>query len=144
HILVTIDPNPAARSPEIQAMVDRLLKHGPGVQAGDTMRWVQLDKDTEIIPGTPITYNDKKWALLDITPAKSMTKQMSPSWALIDSRPVRDPSTGEQKVQFTFDTQGGQYFGELSGANVGKPLAIILDEKLISSPNLRSRIGSTG
>ncbi|HEX8523302.1 MAG TPA: protein translocase subunit SecD [Tepidisphaeraceae bacterium] len=139
HILVPID----TPSPEVKAMIDRLQKHGPAVQAGDTLRWVQLDKPDEL-HGQSIAYNDKQWALIDITPGKSMTKQMTPPWALVDAHPFSDPTSGERKVSFAFDPQGGQYFGNLSSSNIGKPLAIVLDERLISAPTLRSRITDRG
>ncbi len=139
HILVPLS-NP---SPEVKAMIDRLQKHGPAMQSGDTMRWVQLDKPDEL-RGETMTYNDKQWALIDITKEKSMTKQMSPPWALIDARPFTDPSSGERKVSFTFDAQGGKYFGDLSGNNLHKQLAIILDDRLISAPTLQSRISTNG
>ena len=47
-------------------------------------------------------------------------------------------------VEFQFNSQGGQIFGELSAANIGKQLAIVLDERVYSAPVIRSRIGSRG
>jgi len=47
-------------------------------------------------------------------------------------------------VEFQFNTQGGQIFGELSAANVGERLAIVLDDRVYSAPVIRSRIGSRG
>jgi preprotein translocase subunit SecD len=47
-------------------------------------------------------------------------------------------------VEFQFNAQGGKIFGELSAANVGERLAIVLDERVYSAPVIRSRIGSRG
>jgi len=47
-------------------------------------------------------------------------------------------------VEFRFNTQGGKIFSELTGNNVGQRLAIILDDRVYSAPNIRSRIGSRG
>jgi preprotein translocase subunit SecD len=47
-------------------------------------------------------------------------------------------------VEFQFNTAGGDIFGELSAANVGNQLAIVLDERVYSAPVIRSRIGSRG
>jgi preprotein translocase subunit SecD len=47
-------------------------------------------------------------------------------------------------VEFQFNTQGGEIFGELSAANVGERLAIVLDDRVYSAPVIRSRIGSRG
>jgi preprotein translocase subunit SecD len=47
-------------------------------------------------------------------------------------------------VNFTFNAQGGSLFQDLTGANIGEPLAIILDDQVYSAPSIRSRIGSRG
>jgi preprotein translocase subunit SecD len=47
-------------------------------------------------------------------------------------------------VEFQFNTQGGEIFGDLSAANIGKQLAIVLDDRVYSAPVIRSRIGSRG
>ena len=41
-------------------------------------------------------------------------------------------------VNFTFNAQGGKIFGELTGANIGKQLAIVLDELVYSAPEIKS------
>ena len=52
--------------------------------------------------------------------------------------------TGERVVAFSFDPQGAVYFGDLTGANIGKPMAIVLDNKVISAPVINSRITAHG
>jgi preprotein translocase subunit SecD len=47
-------------------------------------------------------------------------------------------------VEFTFTHEGGQRFGELTSANVGKPLAIVLDRQIVSYPNIETRITDQG
>jgi preprotein translocase subunit SecD len=47
-------------------------------------------------------------------------------------------------VEFTFNSEGGRIFGELTEANIGEPLAIVLDDRVYSAPNIRSRIGARG
>lgn len=51
---------------------------------------------------------------------------------------------GEPKVSFRFGTEGRRAFGALTGANVGKNLAIVLDEVIFSAPNIRERIDGEG
>lgn len=43
-------------------------------------------------------------------------------------------------VDFTLTKEGGKTFGEVTSRNVGKPIAIYLDGKMISSPNVRQPI----
>ncbi len=47
-------------------------------------------------------------------------------------------------VRFRFTPEGGEVFGELTGANVGRQLAIILDDEVKSAPVVRSRISMNG
>ena len=60
--------------------------------------------------------------------------------SLTDARSSLDPRYG-WIVNFTFNSDGATKFGKLSGDNIGKRLAIILDGTVASAPNLQSRIG---
>jgi protein-export membrane protein SecD len=51
-----------------------------------------------------------------------------------------DPRGGEPVVNFRFDTRGAREFGDVTKANVGKPFAIVLDNKVISAPVIREPI----
>jgi len=53
-----------------------------------------------------------------------------------------DPQTNEPEVSLEFDKDGTQLFGELTTKNVGKPIAIFLDNQLISAPTVREPITS--
>ena len=44
-------------------------------------------------------------------------------------------------INFTLNTVGARIFGEFTGKNVGKRLAVVLDGKVYSAPNIRERIG---
>ena len=62
---------------------------------------------------------------------------------LIDSAPSYQD--GIPVVSFRFDTAGGKRFARATTENVGKPFAIILDEKVISAPNINEPIlGGSG
>ena len=47
-------------------------------------------------------------------------------------------------VEFTFTRDGGVRFGELTSANVGKGLAIVLDGRVVSAPRIETRITDQG
>jgi len=51
-----------------------------------------------------------------------------------------DPRTGEPVVNFRFDTRGAKEFGDATKINVGRPFAIVLDNKVISAPVIREPI----
>ena len=140
HILVT-DPN----APGAQDMVKRLHEKGPAVEANDTMRWYQVDKPDEFRGGRMTqVWNDKTWVLAWITPGKQMVNGpgINP-WALEKAYPGND-QLGRQIVDFEFDPQGAKYFSKLTRENINEPLAIVLDDKVVSAPNIHSEIGARG
>ena len=51
-----------------------------------------------------------------------------------------NPQTGEWIVNFEFDSLGARRFGEVTRQNVGRPFAIVLDDKVISAPVIREPI----
>ena len=64
---------------------------------------------------------------------------------LTDAQPGFDQRTGEAVVNFRFNIRGGQRFGEVTSANVGRPFAIVLDNKVISAPRILGPItGGSG
>jgi preprotein translocase subunit SecD len=73
----------------------------------------------------------------------------------VEDRPVitgRDlrtarPSMGEFNqpvVEFQLTHEGGKLFAEATGNNVGKGLGVVLDGKVVTAPNIRSRIADSG
>ncbi len=59
---------------------------------------------------------------------------------LVDAKPGFDQRTNEPIVSFRFNTSGAQRFGRVTQENVGKPFAIVLDDKVISAPVIREPI----
>ena len=52
---------------------------------------------------------------------------------------------GRPSINFTFNTSGAKKFAHVTQDNVGKPFAIILDNKVLSAPNIESPIlGGSG
>jgi len=55
---------------------------------------------------------------------------------LTDASPGFDQRTNEPIVNFKFNIRGAQRFGQVTTENVGKPLAIVLDNEVISAPRI--------
>ena len=148
HILVD-DKYPSYPRSEIDKMIERLRSSGPAPQDGDTMRWYLADRPEEFKveadrPGYPQDYNGKRYVLASMAPNDSMTHDQKNPWSLTSARGGHSPETGENVVDFEFDAQGAGLFGKLTSTHIKQPLAIILDDKLISAPNINSTISSRG
>ncbi|MGG7518729.1 protein translocase subunit SecD [Allorhizobium undicola] len=64
---------------------------------------------------------------------------------LTDARVSFNPNNNEPVVNFRFDTLGAQRFAAITQANVGKPFAIVLDNKVLSAPVINEPItGGSG
>ncbi|PWS35788.1 protein translocase subunit SecDF [Falsiroseomonas bella] len=59
---------------------------------------------------------------------------------LTDARAGQDSRTGEWVVNFTFDSVGSRRFADITRANVGRPFAIVLDDRVITAPVIREAI----
>ena len=64
---------------------------------------------------------------------------------LVDAQTAFDQQTNEPVVNFRLSTGGARKFGDVTAKNVGRPFAIVLDDKVISAPVIREPIlGGSG
>ena len=64
---------------------------------------------------------------------------------LVDSQQGFDSRTNEAVINFRFNQKGARVFGRFTQENIGRPFAIVLDEKVLSAPVIRSEIlGGSG
>jgi SecD/SecF fusion protein len=64
---------------------------------------------------------------------------------LVDSQPSYDQQTARPVVTFKFDTRGAITFGEITSKNVNRRFAIVLDDQVITAPNIQQPItGGSG
>jgi protein-export membrane protein SecD len=64
---------------------------------------------------------------------------------LVDAQATFDSRTNQPAVSFRFNTRGAQAFGQATAQNVNRQFAIVLDDVIISAPNIREPIpGGTG
>ncbi|MCM2294279.1 protein translocase subunit SecDF [Allorhizobium sp. BGMRC 0089] len=64
---------------------------------------------------------------------------------LVDAQASFNQQTNEPVVTFRFDSRGAQRFAQATQQNVGRPFAIVLDNKVISAPVIREPIiGGSG
>ena len=57
---------------------------------------------------------------------------------------VQKGRVGEPVIGFSLTPEGAPKFGALTGANVNRQLAIVLDNKVVSAPTINSRIDAEG
>jgi preprotein translocase subunit SecD len=68
-----------------------------------------------------------------------------PGENLVDAQPGFDQRTNEPIISFRFDQSGARRFGRFTQEHVGRPFAIVLDDKVLSAPVIREPIlGGSG
>ena len=65
--------------------------------------------------------------------------------SLVDAQPSFDQQSQQPVVTFKFDTRGAITFGEITSKNVNRRFAIVLDNQVITAPNIQQPItGGSG
>jgi preprotein translocase subunit SecD len=103
-------------------------------ESAEEARQTGVPPGSEILPGA------------EREPFVLVRKQVAVSGEMLtDARLEFDPQTNEPAVGLTFNGQGASRFGRLTADNVGRRFAIVLDNKVLSAPVIRSAIpGGTG
>jgi len=138
HILPDDNDADLVKSGGYKGWRDRLLKDGPRYHIGDDFKWFEVQDPEEFKGRGTVNYNDRTWILASVKAADSLDRQ-SGDWHLKNAKQGAD-QTGQLEVEFQFDSIGGTKFGDLTRAHVGKPMAIMLDDQVISAPNIQSAI----
>lgn len=73
-------------------------------------------------------------------------KYLLRSIPVLDGSMLTDAKVGFDKnnqpvINFTLNGQGAKIFGDFTAVSVGKRMAVVLDNKVMSAPNIRERIG---
>ncbi len=148
--------------PSIQRQgVDRVLVQVPGLQdpsrlkallgqtAKLTFRMVdqsmpadQAQQSGRVPPESEVLFGDKAEASVPYLIEKRV---LVSGEDLTDAQPGFDQRNGEPIVTFRFNNNGARRFAQVTQENVGRPFAIVLDNKVISAPVIREPIlGGSG
>ncbi len=126
--------------------IKRLL----GTTAKMVFRLVDTDFDptsgAPVPPGTDILDADTSNAGRGLPQKYAVRKRVEVDGAnLTDAQPTTDRESGQPVVSFKFDSIGAKRFAEITAANVGRPFAIVLDNKVITAPRINQPIlGGSG
>jgi len=109
-----------------------------GKTANLTFRLVS-DSEVETF-GTEVLFNEDTGQSIEVSKRVLISGEN-----LIDAQPRLDNVTNKNIVAFTLDRVGAKRFGRTTTNNVGKKLAIVLDNKIVSAPVINEPIlGGSG
>ena len=123
---------------------NRILVELPGVKDPERIKEL-LGRTAELsfrlVTNDPGEFGSEKFILNENQEEIIVSKRIILSGQnLIDAQPRYDSFNNEPIVAFSLDRLGSQRFGKSTTANIGKRLAIILDDEAISAPVIRDSI----
>ena len=153
-----IDPD-GTKEPIIQRQgSDRILVQLPGVDdpeeikrlLGRTAKLTFQLVDTSITgaeaksrgrvpPGTVLLPSDDDDGQFYV-----VEKRVMVSGELLETAQASFDQNNQPAVSFTLNAEGAKKFGRVTGANIGRPFAIVLDGKVVSAPTIQSQIFGNG
>ena len=125
---------------------DRILVELPGLD--DPMRIKSLLGKTANLTFRFVTNNEDSFGVEklkyenNIDEATVSKRIILSGDNLLDAQPRMNNETNETVVSFTLDRVGAKRFGKATSTGIGKQLAIVLDNKIISAPVIRDTIAS--
>ena len=126
----------------------RILVELPGIDNPDRIKEL-LGKTAQLtfrLVSEEIGFGYEKLILSENNEELTVSKRIVISGEnLIDAQPQFDNQSNQPLVRFNLDRLGAQKFGRITTENIGRRLAIVLDNSVISAPNIREAItGGTG
>lgn len=82
--------------------------------------------------------NNKKTSIYEIFCVKKEAELMGD--VVTDARKNVDPTTNQWIVEMAMNSDGADKWSRITGANIGKRIAIILDDRVFSAPNVINKI----
>ncbi len=109
----------------------RELLNDPEVQA-------LMPRNTEVLwSANPLTFDDgsEAFQLYGVRTQAELTGDV-----IEEASIAFDPATNAPEVSMSMNAEGARRWSLITGANIGKPVAIVLDDYIVSYPNVISKI----
>ncbi len=114
------------------AAVNRIL------QTEDVQRLIPRNMD--LLWGATAFAHDNGIPLYEMIAVRSQIELTGD--VISEARVAFDPTTNRPEVSMTMDSDGARRWSRITGANIGRPVAIVLDGYVYSYPTVRSQINN--
>ncbi len=163
RIVVTRD-----EAPDADQLVQKLETSGPrSISISATQRWFVVDNPADFFNDKTggwenaatdpalarsyvgghgyigSAYAGRFYVMLWNTPGDKAITGSESGWELADASTTTD-NTGFPAVAFRLNAMGGSKMSALTGNNQDRQMAIVLDERVYSAPNIKARIHESG
>jgi len=120
----------------------RLVEGTPASDVKSTLASIppNLQNEVDVLPGT----REDELGRAAGVEYYAVRKTIPVTGTDLKNARVQKGQLGAPNVGFSLTPDGAHKFGDLTGANVGRRLAIVLDNKVVSAPSIKSRIDDQG
>ena len=120
----------------------RIVEGVPGPDPNSVLAALPADvkNEVDILPGN----REDELGRVSGTEYYAVRKTVPVSGRDLKNARVQKGRLGEPVIGFSLTPDGAPKFGQLTGANVNRRLAIVLDNKVVSAPNIKSQITDQG
>lgn len=99
-----------------------------------------LPRNTTLLWGAQPFAEDQGLDLFELIGVRSQIEMTGD--VISDASVQFDPNTNAAEVSMTMDSEGSRRWARITGANIGRPVAIVLDEYVYSYPTVQSKINN--
>ncbi|HVH28639.1 MAG TPA: protein translocase subunit SecD [Vicinamibacterales bacterium] len=117
----------------------KIVEQGPSASRESLLVNGQEPPGMEVIPGVSGVPGDTSGAVYYLVRRAAAVSGKD----LRNARPTIDENN-QPAVSFTLNNEGGRRFGDVTGQNIGRQLAIVLDGRVQSAPRIEGRITTEG
>ena len=138
---------------------DKILVEVPGIKTQEDeqrireliaraahLQLMAVDEDRNMRVGTMSVAEAKSYGDVILPDVNTPEKYLLRAIPVLDGSMLTDAKVGfdennQPVINFTLNGQGAKIFGDFTGKYVGKRMAVVLDNKVYSAPNINERIG---
>jgi preprotein translocase subunit SecD len=117
----------------------KIVEQGPSASRESFLQNGQVPQGTEIVPGSSAASGEPGGTVYYLVKRAAAVSGND----LRSARPSLDENS-RPAVAFTLNADGARKFGRVTGENIGRQLAIVLDGRVQSAPEIQGRITSEG
>lgn len=111
--------------------VNKLLSD-PAVRA-------MLPRNTKLLwTAKPVFTDESRMGYYNLLPVRAEAELTGE--VITEARPDFDPFTNAPQVSMRMSTEGARVWSRVTGANIGRPIAIVLDNLVYTYPNVQNKI----
>lgn len=99
-----------------------------------------LPRNTTLLWGAQPFAEDQGLDLFELIGVRSQIEMTGD--VISDASVQFDPNTNAAEVSMTMDSEGSRRWARITGANIGRPVAIVLDNYVYSYPTVQSKINN--